>query len=160
MNKKKLSLIAIGCVLLCLVVLREIGVVDLNLYISTLSTSQVATRYNTYPEQEQQFSYQLIVTQNNETLFDYTHIYNNQPPIQINGVLDEPIYSGNFVLPLVKNFRMTYQCEFNTTNSPDGHTVSGKIEGEVTAEIFGFCSRRKAKELAFEKVMKQMISVL
>jgi hypothetical protein len=93
-----------------------------------------------------------------KTLANSTHSYNNLPPIEIEAVLDEPIYSGNYVLPLVKNFKMTYLCKFTTTKSSSGHEVEGKIKGEVEGKIRGYCSRRKAKELVFAEAEKQITS--
>jgi len=107
---------------------------------------------------EKHFSYHLTVKHKNETLHNHTYLYNNLPLIEIEATLEDPVYSGNCVWPLVKNFKMTYQCKFTTTKSPSGHTVNGQIEGEVTARIHGLCSRRKAKELAFEEAKKQIAS--
>ena len=158
MKRKKLTLLVIGCVLLCLVVLREIGVVDVNLYKSILSTSQSSTKSQTNPGENKHFSYHLIVKHKLETLFRHTYMYDNLPPIEIEATQEAPVYSGNYVLPFVKNFKMTYQCEFTTTKSPSGHTVEGQLKGEVTAKVHGFCSRMKAKELAFEEAKKQIAS--
>lgn len=55
---------------------------------------------------------------------------------------------------------MTYRCTFTTTESPDGHEIEGTIKGKVEAAIHGYCSRIKAKELAFEQAEKQIASYL
>jgi len=158
MKRKKLALLVICCLLLSFVVLREIGVVDVNLYKSILSASQSASMDQSGPSQEKHFSYHLTIKYKNKILHNDTHLYNNLPPIEIEATLEEPVYSGNCVLPLVKTFKMTYQCEFITTKSSSGRTVEGTVEGEVTAKVHGLCSRRKAKELTFEEAKKQIVS--
>ena len=160
MTRKKIALIVIGCVVLCLVVLRESGVVDANLYKSTLSTTQTAVIAQTNRGEEKHFSYHLALRHKNATLDEHLHSYNNLPPIEIEATLEEPFYSGNCSLPFTKNFRMTYLCKFTTVKSPTDRTVHGKIDGEVTAKIHGLCSRRKARELAFEEAKKQVVSYL
>jgi hypothetical protein len=158
MKRKKLALLVLGCVFLCLVILREIGLVDVNLYKSMLSTSQSSNMTQVNRGQEEHFRYHLTIKHNSETLHNHTHSYDNLPRIDIEVVLEEPSYSGNWVLPLVKTFKMTYQCEFTTKDTQNVHAVNGNIEGEVTAKIHGLCSRRKAKDLAFEEAKKQIAS--
>jgi hypothetical protein len=158
MKRKKIVILVIGCVLLGLVGLRETGVVDANLYKSKLSTLQSATEGETYLGEEKHFSYHLIIKRKNQTLHSQIYSYNNQLPIEIEATLEEPVYSGNCGLPLSKDFKMAYQCEFTTMEPLSEHTIKGKIQGEVTAVIYGLCSRRKAKELAFEEAKKQIIS--
>ena len=160
MMRKKTALIVAGCLLLCLVVLREIGVIDANLYRSTLSATQTAVIGQTSRGEEKHFSYHLTIKQKNKTLDSHSHSYNNLPPIEIEATLEEPVYSGNCTLPFMKNFRMKYVCEFTTATSPTERTVHGKIDGEVTAKIQGLCSRRKARALAFEEAKKQVASYL
>jgi len=94
----------------------------------------------------------------NKTLHSHTHSYHNAPTIEIEATLEEPVYSGNNALPLVKNFMMTYHCGFTTVKSPSGHRVNGQIEGEVTAKVYGLCSHKKAKELASEEARKNIAS--
>jgi hypothetical protein len=160
MTKKRIALIVAGCLFLCLVVLREIGVIDVNLYRSALAATQTATMGQTTRGEEKHFSYHLAVKSQNETLGSYFHSYNNLPPIEVEATLEEPVYSGNYFLPFAKTFRMTYSCTFSTTTSPSEHAVNGKIQGEVTAKIRGLCSCRKARELAFEEAKKQVLSYL
>jgi hypothetical protein len=158
MKRKKILLFVVACILLCLVVLREAGLVDINLYKSMLSISQSSNKTRTNSGQEKHFSYHLTIKHNNETLYSDTYSHNNLPAIDIEATLFETNYSGNSVLPFFKNYKMTYQCEFKTTNSPIGHTVDGMIDGVVTAKVHGLCSHRKAKELTFEGAKKQLIS--
>jgi hypothetical protein len=160
MMRKRRALIVIGCLLLCFVVLREIGVVDTNLYKSTLSASQTAVIAQTSRGEEKHFSYHLAIKHENEMVDNHSHSYNNLPPIEIEATLEEPVYSGNCTLPFMKNFRMTYLCTFTTVKSPTERLVHGKINGEVTARIHGLCSRRKARELAFEEAKRQVVSYL
>ena len=152
--KKKRVLIIVGCLLACLLVLREFGIVDANLYTSKISASQSSSIRATHHGEEKSFSYQLTVKYQGETLTNLQHNYNDLPSIDIEATLAEPVYSGNYLLPIVKHFKMTYQCEFATTNATSTHTVQGKIEGKVVANIDGFCSRLKAKELALEEAFR------
>ena len=108
MTKKRIALIGVGCLFLCLVVLREIGVIDVNLYRSALAVSQTATMGQTTRGAENHFSYHLAVKSQNETLGSYFHSYNNLPPIEVEATLEEPVYSGNYLLPFAKTFRMTF----------------------------------------------------
>ena len=156
MKRGKRILLIVLCVLLCLFVLREIGIVDVNLYKSRLSNKYSHTKNHVNLGQEKHFSYHVTLKQGSEIIGNYQHSYDNLPQVEIEAVLDEPIYSGNYALPFVKNFKMTYLCNFTTMKSAGGHEIKGQIKGEVEGEIRGFCSRRKAKELAFEKAKKQM----
>lgn len=156
--KKKRILLIIGGVLVCLLILRETGVLDINLYHSAMTSSQSATKSQTNPGEEKRFSYHVVVNHKTQGVSGQMFHYDNLPPIEIEATLEDPVYSGNFVLPFVKNFEMTYQCEFTTTKSPSGHEVEGQIKGQVSAKIYGFCTRAKAKELAFEQATKQITS--
>lgn len=160
MKKKKRTLLIICGIVIGLVVLREIGIVDVNLPISKLSSSHKSSMSRSYSGQEKRFSYHLTVRHKDEIVFSHTLQYGNLPEIEIEAILEEPIYTGNFLVPLYKDFKMTYLCNYNTLKSPSGHKVAGKIEGEVNAKIYGLCSRRKAKELAFEKAKEQIVSYL
>lgn len=160
MKKKKKILRAIGCAFLALVLLREVGVLDLNFYQSKLSASQSSTLSQMRPGGRKQFSYHLTMKYGNKTIGRQTHTYNNLPPIEMEATLEEPVYSGNDVLPLAKHFDMTYRFKLTTAKPPQEHTVAGEINGKVTATIYGFCSRRKARELAFKEAKEQITSYL
>lgn len=158
MKRKKLSLVIICALLLCLAALREIGIFDVHLYKSFISTSQSFTKSHANIGQEEKFSYHLEVKHNQKILHSYMHTHGNLPKIEIEAVIKEPVYTGNVAMPLIKQFNMTYLCEFTTKESTGRHTVNGKIEGKVAAKIRGLCSRKKAKELAFNEAIKNIIS--
>ena len=159
MKKKiKLSLLIVVGILVCVVILREVGCVDLCLYTSRISTSHSASKGESHSGNEKNFSYDLTIKYKDQTLQHFSHSYNSLPPIQIEAVMAEPTYSGNYYLPLVKNFTMKYQCQFETKKASDGRKVSGKIEGEVKATIRGLCSLVKAKELALKEANEQIAS--
>ena len=159
MKKHMRILLVIGCAILCLEGLREFGVLDVNLYKSALSASQSATIAQSYTGEESHFSYHLTVNYRNAPLYADMHSYNNDvSPIEIAATFDEPVYSGNSLLPLAKDFKMTYQCKFTSAKSPGGRNVHGQIGGEVKAQIYGLCSRRKARELAFSEARQEIIS--
>ena len=158
MKRGKSVLLIVFCVLICLVVLREIGIVDVNLYKSRLSNNYSHTMSRVNPGREKHFSYNVTLKKGSEVIGNYQHSLENLPGVEIEAVLGEPIYSGNYALPFVKDFRMTYVCEFTTTKSAGGHEVEGQIKGEVEGKIHGFCSRKKAKGLAFAEAEKQIAS--
>jgi hypothetical protein len=158
MKKKKLILFIVFCTLLCLLIFREIGIVNINLYKSTLSNSSSSIKRQINHGQEKNFSHIVNLQHNGRQIDTSTHFFNNLEPIKIEAILEEVVYSGNYYLPLVKNFKMTYQCTYRTVESANGHKVEGKITGEMKGRIQGFCSRRKAKELAFFEAKKQIMS--
>lgn len=158
-RKKKVFLIT-GVIVLCLIVLREIGIVDVNLYKSAIRSNYTASKSQHNLGSEKRFSYVVKIKYEQETISSFTHNHDNLPQIEIEVILEKPIYSGNFAMPLIKNFRMTYRCAFSTTESPSGLMVNGSINGDITAKIQGICSRSKAKALAFEDAKKQIQSYL
>lgn len=160
MKSRKWGLLIAGALILCFVVLREIGVIDVNWYKSMLSASQKVSLSEQYSGHQKHFSYDLTIQYKSQTLKRHSHAYDNQPPIEIKAVIEEPVYSGSYVWPLVKNFTMTYRCTFDTTNSQGGRKVAGKIEGEIKATVHGLCSQRKAKELAFGEAKNQIVTYL
>ena len=158
-RKKKKILLIIGCAFLCLVVLREFGILDVNLHKSLFSTSQfVIKRYENAGEKTKHFSYSVTVKHQNEIVFTHTQIHDNLPPIEVEVIINKPVYQGNFFMPLIKDFKMSYLGEYKTTDSPNGYGLNGEIKGDVTAKILGLCSRKKAKDLAFNEAKKQIES--
>lgn len=140
-----------------IVVFRESGILDINLYGSVISSSNKLTKKLTTPGKETRFSYNLTIKHGNEIIASHCHIYDSLPPIEILAIISEPVYSGNYYWPLVKVFKMKYQCEFAGSKDPTGFIVAGNISGEVNARLNGFCSRNKAKALALEEARKQII---
>jgi len=121
-----------------------------------MSSSQHASKNYESSGDESNFSYYLVMKHNDETIHSHTHIYNDKPQITIVAALEEPVYSGNYYLPFVKNFKMTYQCVYKTTKSESGQSVQGEIGGEISAEFSGLCTRKKAKELVFDHARKNV----
>ncbi len=160
MKRKKRVVLVLGGIILLLAALREIGVVDVHLHKSMLSASQFSTMGQSNSANEENFSYHMDLKYQEKTIHTFAHSAGKLPPIEIEAILEEPVYSGNSALPLFKNFKMTYECNYSTIKTSSGHTVQGEIEGEVVAKIYGFCSRRKAKELAFEKAKEQIADYL
>lgn len=90
MTTKKWIPITIFALLLCLIAFRETGIVGVNLYKSKLSSSHSITKSMVNPGGQEQFSYHVILRHDDTILEDYTHSYNNQPPVKIEAVLDKP----------------------------------------------------------------------
>lgn len=158
MTKKKHIFLIAGCVLAGIVFFRESGILDINLYGSVISSSNKLTKKLTTPGKETRFSYNLTIKHGNGIIASHCHIYNSLAPIEIMAIISEPVvYSGNYYWPLVKDFKMKYQCEFTSSKAQTGFIVAGNINGEVNARISGFCSRNKAKALALEEARKQIV---
>ncbi len=159
---KKRVLIVLSGLLILLFILREVGILNVNLYTSAISASQKASMSHSHASSEEEgaFSYHLTVKHGKDTLFEHTLTHDGMPPIEIKVVLDEPEYSGNYVAPLFKNFTMPYHCTFSTPDSKGNHEIDGKIDGEVNARIRGLCSRAKAKQLAFDYAKDQITEYL
>ncbi|MFA6715520.1 MAG: hypothetical protein WCS27_09090 [Victivallaceae bacterium] len=158
-TSKKKILFIVGCVFVLSIILREIGIFDFNFYSFQMSSTQSSQKNQTNMGKKKGFSYHLVVKYKSETILNYTHLYTGtHPPIEIKANLAEPVYSGNYALPFVKNFQITYQCNFASVKSSQNQTIKGKVEGTVTARIRGFCSRIKAKELAMNEAKKRIKS--
>lgn len=160
MKRKNVALKILVGLVLCLI-LREFGLIDASFYRSNLSSTRSQTTQSNRGQSNvggKHFSFNLTIKHHNQKLDSLSHSYNSLPPLEIEATLEEPVYSGTTALPLVKNFTMTYQCKFTTLTSPNEQSVSGTIEGKVTAKIQGLCSRKKARELAFEEAKKQIIT--
>lgn len=160
MTRRKQIILIVCCVLLCLIILREIGIIDVHLYQSTLSATHSASVQKSRPGNDENFSYHVTIEYKNTPIYNHTYVYSDLPLIKIKGILQKPTYSGNYLLPLSKNFKMSYVCTFATTESPTGQNVEGKIEGEIVTKILGLCSQRKAKQLSLEEAQKHIQSYL
>ena len=160
MKKGKWILLIIVGLLLCLMILREAGIIHVNVYKSMFSSSHSSSKSRVNIGQQEGFSYHVTLKCADQIIGDYMHTYNNLPPIEIEAVLDEPVYSGSYAVPLVKHIKMTYQCSYKTTRSSDGREVDGQIKGQVEGRIDGFCSRNYAKQLAFNQAKKQIATYL
>lgn len=158
MKRNNIALLGISLVLPGIVALRELGVVDADLYASRLSASQSATLGGTHHGDNERFSYGLTIKYKDQTIHSQTQSYNDLALVEIEATLEEPVYSGICALPLNKDFKLAYQCRFTTVRSPSERAINGRIEGEVAVVIQGICSRRKAKELAFEEARTQIIA--
>jgi len=164
MRNAKRTLLITGSVLaglvVCVLVLREAGILDVHLYKSALSASQFASKSDINPGPEKHFSYTLTIKRGSQVLERSVHTWDNLPQMEIEAVIEEPVYSGSYSLPFVKSFTMTYRCTFDTTSSPTARKISGEIKGEVKATFHGLCTTGKAKELAFGEAKKQVASYL
>jgi hypothetical protein len=152
----KLVLILLG--VFCFVVLRSWGV-DLKLYKAALVASQQTSRTDVTPAgQEKNYSYRVSLKCGHRMLGDYWHRNTNAPMIYIEAVMDEPVYSGNYYMPFVKNFTMSYTCTFATAMSFSGRKVEGTIKGTIAASVYGLCGQRLAKRLAFNRAVEGIMS--
>ena len=154
---KRVRLI-VGCVVLCLILLREVGILDVSKYQSTLSTTFDSSAITIYQGKAHEIGFTMTLSCDGETIFARNYIRGDTQPIVVKAILTAPIYTGNTFLPFVKNFTALYTCEYSTVDSPTGHELSGTISGDIDASIIGLCTRRKAKALAFEAILKNIES--
>ncbi len=141
----------VGAVLLCLIILREVGIADLNLYRSTLSTQFSASKsmQNTGGKDAKQ-SWNITIRDGDGSIYDHTFLYTDSAPIIVIGEVHNTEFSGTYYVPLVKGFEMTCQVEYAGADAMDRTTVDGEMNIEIKADIRGLCSRSKAKALAIE----------
>ncbi len=158
MKKFHIILLIVCCLLWFLIILRGLGIVDINFYQSMLSSQYSASKSQVNPGKEKNFSYHVTLKYKDKTLDSHFHLYDTNSPVEILAELDKVSYSGNYFLPLIKNFKMTYLCNIKTLESSNKNKVVGKIEGVVEGKIFGFCSRAKAKEIVFNEAKKNITS--
>jgi len=156
MQRKKITIIVIACAALCILALRELGILDVNAYKSILDTSYSASLSRSNVQETTSLSYTVDIRHQQETLVSLTKTQNGSALLAIEAILEEPEYSGGYGYPLVKVFTMAYQCVITSSPTAEGQAVTGTINGEIEARITGFCTGRKAKALALEKAIQQI----
>lgn len=158
-DKKRRILLLILIFVLLLIVLHLVGVIDFNLYKSSINLNQTASIGNT----KKSGKYRIEFEYNNKKI--YTHIImnnSNQELVPVIVKIEEYNFTGNYFMPFYKKFTTTYKCTFKTSNmSTDSvftqeNQISGEVEGTVVSEIKGICSIKKAKNLAIEKAVNSM----
>ena|GEM_PF-1852467 len=156
MKRKKITIIAIACAALCILALRELGVVDVNAYKSILDSSYSANLSRSNVQETTSVNYTVEIRHQQETLVSLTKTQHGSTTLAIEAILEEPEYSGEYGYPLVKVFTMDYQCVITSSPTADGQAITGTINGEIEARITGFCTGRKAKALALEEAVQQI----
>ncbi|MCB2290883.1 hypothetical protein LGK97_14140 [Clostridium sp. CS001] len=156
--KKRRILLLILIFILLLIVLRLVGVIDFNLYSSSINSNQTASIANS----KKTGKYRIEFEYNNKNIYTHIIMNDNQELVSVIVKIEEYNFTGNYFMPFYKKFTTTYECTFKTSNMntdnifTEENQISGKIEGAVVSEIKGICSIKKAKNLAIEKAVNSM----
>lgn len=153
-SSKRILLIAVA-LLLCVIVLREAGFVDLNFYKSTMSTQFNASKGMQHSGGKgAKQSWDITIRDGDDEVFAHTFLHESDTLIIVSGELGTPEFTGNYYYPLLKRFEMACRLEFTGADETDRATVEGAMDIEISAEIRGFCTRSKARSLAIEEANK------
>jgi hypothetical protein len=156
--KKRRILLLILILVLLLNVLRLVGIIDFNLYRSSINSNQTASIANS----TKLGTYRIEFEYNNKIIYTHNIIKDNQESIPVVVEIEEYNFTGNYYMPFFKKFTTTYKCTFKTSNMSSGNAftgenqIRGEVEGTVISEIKGICSIKKAKDLAIEKAFVSM----
>jgi hypothetical protein len=159
-NMKKKLIISTACILVAVIAFRMLGWIDINLYKSELSTNQTVTSSKAGMEGKTPFSYHLILREGSSIIDELKYIDGDSPSMEIECVINEINYSGNYFLPFVKNFKTKYKCSI-TTLEPDGfNNVTGEITGDIDGRVIGICSVKKVKKIVLAEIKKSVMDIL
>jgi hypothetical protein len=152
-----LLILAATILLLALVlVLRESGALEWNLYRSQASTDRVAMFGVATPgEGNEGVSYDLRIYYDGELVETHSYRYGDKPVLAVDLEL-APTLSGNDWTPLYKSFSVEFSTSFASSAQGGQYSVEGEINGTTEMTITGLCTRRKARELAREEVVKSV----
>jgi hypothetical protein len=157
-SKWNRACVAVALIVVLIFAAREIGWLDFNLHTSNISATHAAVLNRSQLRDEDRFSYNFSLLHGGEVLYTYNNTVHGSAPLVIDAVLETPLYTGNTTIPLVRDFKMEYVCNFSTVKSPDDSSLSGSISGTVNARILGLCSRRTARQLALDSATKYIQS--
>ena len=144
MKKKHKIIFVAVLVLIAVLVLREIGIIDVHLYESQSKVHHIgtmATQGNTSG------SFDVVINWKKSNHGSYNASENI---IMVN--LNKFHVSGNTWLPFYKNARASYDFDYGTRSG----NIEGDIQGEVTMRVSGICSHRKLVELMKKEIEKNI----
>lgn len=156
--KKRPLLLLILIFVLLLIVLRLVGIIDFNLYSSSINSNQTASFANS----KKSGKFKIEFEYNNKIIYTHNIMNDNEEFVPVVVKIEEYNFTGNYFMPFYKKFTTTYKCTFKTSNmSTDNvfteeNQISGKVEGTVVSEIKGICSIKKSKDLAIEKAFNSV----
>ena len=156
--KKRRILLLVPIFILLMIVLRLAGIIDFNLYSSSINSNQTASIANS----KKSGKYIVEFEYNNKNIYTHNIMNDNEELIPVIVKIEEYNFTGNYFMPFYKKFTTTYKCTFKTSNmSTDNvftkeNQISGKVEGNVVSEIKGICSIKKAKDIAIEKAFNSV----
>ena len=160
-KKRRIFLfIMIVIIPMLLIALRLVGIIDFNLYRSSINSNQTASMAYS----EKKATYRIEFEYNDKNIDTHMIMNDNQELVPVIVKIEEYNFSGNYFMPFYKAFTTTYKCKFKTVNMntdnvfTEENQISGEIEGTVISEIKGICSIKKAKNLAIEEAISSMKS--
>lgn len=166
MTRKRVLLLLLVAAFLLLILflvpfLPELGFLDdSNLYqseVSTRRTGQLAFHHPTGTDRS--VSYYLKIFYDSKPSPRATHQHTIQgretPALEID-VDVIPSVSGNTWTPLYKSFTVEFSTSFESSTPDSQYRVEGDIDGSTQMTITGFCSQRKALELARDEIVENV----
>ena len=142
-KKHKIILVAVLIITVSFVV-REIGIIDVNLYKSQSNTTYTQT-----------------MAKQGNTSGSFTVVINWKPGEHASDSANENVITanltelkvaGNTWLPFYKNANASYHFEYSTHSG----NISGDLKGQVAMSVSGLCSRKKLVELIKKDVEKHI----
>jgi hypothetical protein len=137
--KKRRILLLVLIFVLLLNVLRLVGIIDFNLYSSSINSNQTASIANS----KKLGSYRIEFEYNNKKIYTHIIMNGNQELVPVIVKIEEYNFTGNYFMPFYKKFTTTYKCIFKTSDmSTDNvftgeNQISGEVEGTVVLKIRG-----------------------
>ncbi len=142
-KKHKIILVAVLVIIVSLI-MREMGIIDVNLYKSqskATHTQTMARRGNTSG------SFTVVI---NWKRSEHEADGANENVISVN--LSKFEVAGSTWLPFYKNAKASYAFDYGTP----GGNIGGDLKGKVAMRVSGLCSHKKLVELIKKKVEKQI----
>lgn len=156
---KKKIIIVVTFILVAIIVFRQIGWLDINLYKSQIGINQsIATHKNT--DSKESYSFNLAFKYQDKIISQYAYDDGKSPRISIDCCLEEVNYSGNYRLPFFKTFKVKYKCSVTSVKSASGINPGGTVEGNIDARIIGLCSSKKVKDIILKEITRLVMDVL
>ncbi len=162
-NKKKMT-IGILVVFITLLIIREVGIIDVNLYKTEVNKNFTATLVRScYSESVgkeettigKDISYYYDLYNNDEKLIETNYI-GNKYSIKLNAFIVTGKFEGNYYLPLYKKFKVSYTVKIENAQQSDKSKINGDMSGTVEVLIKGVCSKIKAKEIANDSIILEV----
>lgn len=144
MKKKHKIIFVAVLVLIAVLVLREIGIIDVHLYESQSKAHHIGTMTT---QGNTSGSFDVVINWKKSNHGSYSASENI---IMVN--LNKFHVSGNTWWPFHKNATASYDFDYGTRSG----NIKGDIEGEVTMRVSGICSHSKLVELMKKEIEKNI----
>jgi hypothetical protein len=156
MKKGPLVLVLVVLILLVAFLVLAFGVIDLNLYRSEVALDRVGTSGLSRPGgDETPLGYNLDIYYEGELVASSSQHVVGGEVFDIRIDLD-PTISGNDWMPISKSFTVEFSTSFQSSIPDSLYEVDGEIDGTADVTVVGFCSRRKAHELARDEIVESV----